>query len=61
MGCLVGVRDPLRLREQLPQVDVFLPPSDPQPMVDFLRDRDAEARPARAGSRRARRPRRPAG
>jgi tRNA-2-methylthio-N6-dimethylallyladenosine synthase len=42
MGCLVGVRDPLRLREKLPQVDVFLPPSDPQPMLDFLRDRDHE-------------------
>jgi tRNA-2-methylthio-N6-dimethylallyladenosine synthase len=42
MGCLVGVRDPLRLREKLPQVDVFLPPSDPQPMVDFLRQRSAE-------------------
>ena len=56
MGCLVGVRDPLRLREKLPQVDVFLPPSDPAPMVDFLRDRalettlrgeDATARAAR--------------
>jgi tRNA-2-methylthio-N6-dimethylallyladenosine synthase len=43
MGCLVGVRDPLRLRERLPQVDVFLPPSDPAPMVEFLRDRDTEA------------------
>lgn len=43
MGCLVGVRDPLRLREKLPQVDVFLPPSDPAPMVEFLRDRAAEA------------------
>lgn len=42
MGCLVGVRDPLRLREKLPQVDVFLPPSDPAPMVEFLRDRDLE-------------------
>ncbi len=42
MGCLVGVRDPLRLREKLPQVDVFLPPSDPQPMIDFLRDRESE-------------------
>ncbi len=42
MGCLVGVRDPLRLREKLPQVDVFLPPSDPAPMVEFLRDRTAE-------------------
>lgn len=42
MGCLVGVRDPDRLRAKLPQVDVFLPPSDPQPMVDFLRDRSVE-------------------
>jgi tRNA-2-methylthio-N6-dimethylallyladenosine synthase len=42
MGCLVGVRDPERLRAKLPQVDVFLPPSDPQPMVDFLRDRSVE-------------------
>ncbi len=42
MGCLVGVRDPERLRAKLPQVDVFLPPSDPQPMVDFLRERSVE-------------------
>lgn len=42
MGCLVGVRDPLRLREKLPQVDVFLPPSDPEPMLTFLHDRDSE-------------------
>jgi len=39
MGCLVGVRDPLRLRKQLPFVDVFLPPSEPGPMVDFLKER----------------------
>jgi tRNA-2-methylthio-N6-dimethylallyladenosine synthase len=43
MGCLVGVRDPLRLRKQLPYVDVFLPPSDPAPLVDFLGDRHVEA------------------
>ncbi|NDJ76428.1 MAG: MiaB/RimO family radical SAM methylthiotransferase [Chloroflexi bacterium] len=42
MGCLVGGRDPLRLREKLPQVDVFLPPSDPGPMVEFLQARDTE-------------------
>jgi len=42
MGCLVGVRDPLRLRKQLPQVDVFLPPSDPAPMIDFLSQHSAE-------------------
>jgi len=43
MGCLVGVRDPLELRKKLPYVDVFLAPSEPQPMIDFLHDRYAEA------------------
>jgi tRNA-2-methylthio-N6-dimethylallyladenosine synthase len=42
MGCLVGVRDPLRLREKLPYVDVFLPPSEPGPLVEFLRERAIE-------------------
>lgn len=39
MGCMVGVRDSLALRKRLPYVDVFLPPSEPGPMVDFLRGR----------------------
>jgi len=43
MGCMVGVRDPLALRKKLPYVDVFLPPSEPQPMVDFLKSRMGEA------------------
>ncbi len=43
MGCLVGVRDPLTLRRKLPQVDVFLPPSEPQPMIDFLKSRMDES------------------
>ena len=43
MGCLVGVKDPLYLRKRLPHVDVFLPPSEPAPMVDFLQDRGWEA------------------
>lgn len=43
MGCMVGVRDPLHMRQKLPFVDVFLPPSEPAPMVDFLRDRMSEA------------------
>jgi tRNA-2-methylthio-N6-dimethylallyladenosine synthase len=43
MGCLVGVRDPLHLRQKLPYVDVFMPPSEPQPMVDFLMSRLTEA------------------
>lgn len=43
MGCLVGVRDPLYLRKRLPYVDVFMAPSEPQPMVSFLEDRFAES------------------
>ena len=43
MGCMVGVRDPLALRKKLPQVDVFLPPSEPAPMINFLRERMSEA------------------
>ncbi len=39
MGCLVGVQDALRLRKRVPFVDVFMAPSDPQPMVDFLYSR----------------------
>lgn len=42
MGCLVGVRDPLPLRKRFPFVDVFLPPSEPGPMVDFLETRGLE-------------------
>src|SRR5512143_756279 len=36
MGCLVGVRGAESLREQLPFVDVFSPPSDPGPLVSYL-------------------------
>lgn len=42
MGCLVGVRDPLALRQKLPYVDVFMPPSEPNAMIDFLKDRHGE-------------------
>ncbi len=36
MGCMVGVRGADKLRERLPFVDVFSPPSDPGPLVSFL-------------------------
>jgi len=39
MGCLVGVKSNGRLGERFPWVDVFAPPSDPTPMVEFLRQR----------------------
>ncbi|MBI5670480.1 MAG: tRNA (N6-isopentenyl adenosine(37)-C2)-methylthiotransferase MiaB [Chloroflexi bacterium] len=43
MGCLVGVKDALKLRQRVPFVDVFMAPSDPQPMVEFLYSRMDEA------------------
>ena len=43
MGCLVGIKDPVNLRKKLPFVDVFLPPSEPTPMVEFLQDRSTES------------------
>ncbi len=43
MGCMVGVKDPVRLRKRLPYVDVFMPPSEPAPMVDFLKSKLTEA------------------
>ncbi|RME43007.1 MAG: MiaB/RimO family radical SAM methylthiotransferase, partial [Chloroflexi bacterium] len=37
MGCLVGVKDPTPLRKHFPYVDVFIPPSEPKPLIDFLK------------------------
>ena len=36
MGCMVGVRGAEKLRQKLPFVDVFSPPSDPGPLVSYL-------------------------
>jgi tRNA-2-methylthio-N6-dimethylallyladenosine synthase len=36
MGCMVGVRDPAGLRKRFPYVDVFSPPSDPAPLINFI-------------------------
>jgi tRNA-2-methylthio-N6-dimethylallyladenosine synthase len=43
MGCLVGVKNNGRLRARYPWVDVFAPPSDPAPMIEFLRKREGQA------------------
>jgi len=40
MGCLVGVKENHPLRNRFPYVDVFSPPSDPSPLVEFLIQRD---------------------
>ena len=41
MGCLVGVgsSDPEPLRRRFPWVDVFMPPSEPEPLLDYLSER----------------------
>ncbi|MBI5877558.1 MAG: tRNA (N6-isopentenyl adenosine(37)-C2)-methylthiotransferase MiaB [Chloroflexi bacterium] len=39
MGCMVGVKDAEPLRKQFPFVDVFMPPSEPGPLVRHLRAR----------------------
>lgn len=36
MGCMVGTRQDDSLRQRFPYVDVFSPPSDPRPLVEFL-------------------------
>ena len=36
MGCLVGVRGTEKLKQRLPYVDVFSPPSDPGPLISHL-------------------------
>jgi tRNA-2-methylthio-N6-dimethylallyladenosine synthase len=43
MGCLVGVRGAEKLRQKLPMVDVFSPPSDPGPLVSYLTQGDIRA------------------
>ena len=42
MGCMVGVKGGGKLAKVFPHVDVFMPPSEPEPLVDFLLARDSE-------------------
>jgi tRNA-2-methylthio-N6-dimethylallyladenosine synthase len=42
MGCMVGVKNPTHLLcSRFPFVDVFMAPSDPEPLLEVLRERDA--------------------
>ncbi len=43
MGCMVGVKGSDELRRQYPYVDVFSPPSDPNPLVEHLIQSEAHA------------------
>ena len=36
MGCLVGIKNTDRLKSRFPLVDIFSPPSDPRPLIDYL-------------------------
>jgi len=40
MGCMVGVKGYNPLQKRFPYVDVFSPPSDPGPLVEYLIQRD---------------------
>jgi tRNA-2-methylthio-N6-dimethylallyladenosine synthase len=56
MGCMVGVRDSAPLRKRFPWVDVFIPPSEPEPLLELLVERglvdEAQALEAEASARR---------
>ncbi len=43
MGCLVGVRGNAPLLRKFPYIDVTMAPSDPQPLIDFLLQRESRA------------------
>ncbi len=43
MGCLVGIKPNPALRERFPFVDVFMPPSEPGPLVGYLTGATVEA------------------
>jgi tRNA-2-methylthio-N6-dimethylallyladenosine synthase len=40
MGCMVGIKGYNPLQKRFPYVDVFSPPSDPAPLVEYLIQRD---------------------
>lgn len=40
MGCMVGYRDNAEIRKRLPYVDVFAPPSNPKPIIDYLLEKE---------------------
>ena len=40
MGCMVGVKEAAGLSRRYPFVDVFMPPSDPQALLEYLDARD---------------------
>jgi tRNA-2-methylthio-N6-dimethylallyladenosine synthase len=53
MGCMVGLKEAPALKQRFPFVDVFMPPSETAPLLDYLQDRGffAEIRHAERHSR----------
>ena len=47
MGCMVGIKPGRQLRERFPHVDVFMPPSEPAPLISFLRAEEIAAESTR--------------
>ncbi len=47
MGCMVGIKPGRQLRERFPHVDVFMPPSEPAPLISFLRAEEIAVESAR--------------
>lgn len=43
MGCMVGVKPSPQLIAAFPEVDVFMPPSEPAPLINFLRQSEIDA------------------
>lgn len=43
MGCMVGVKPSQQLLDTYPFVDVFMPPSEPTPLVNHLRQNEIDA------------------
>ncbi len=39
MGCMVGMKEAPTLKKRFPFVDVFMPPSDTEPLLDYLSER----------------------
>jgi len=42
MGCMVGIKDNPVLKKRFPYVDVFSPPSDPEPLVKYLLEKEGQ-------------------
>jgi len=40
MGCMVGMREQTRLAKKFPWVDVFMPPSDPAPLMEYIQEHE---------------------